>query len=118
MNQINQFMGIGTKLKKLRSKTKYSQQNIADLLGVDKNTYANWENELNDIKSEHIPKLAEIFDIEIQDLFHDRPSKIQINFNKQVNKDNSTNNSVVLVLPDKESVEKLVVLLEDRILKK
>mgnify|MGYP003610216771 FL=1 len=48
-------MSIGLKLKKLRSKTKYSQQDIANLLGVDKNTYANWESELNDIKSEHIP---------------------------------------------------------------
>ena len=88
-------MSVGTKIRRLRSKTNYSQQNMADLLGVDKNTYANWENESNDIKSEHIPKLAHIFQVEIQELFNDNPSRIEINFNKQVNKDQSINNSVV-----------------------
>ena len=111
-------MSVGTKIRRLRSKTNYSQQNMADLLGVDKNTYANWENESNDIKSEHISKLAHIFQVEIQELFNDNPSRIEINFNKQVNKDQSINNSVVLVLPDKESVDKLVQVLEDKIINK
>ncbi len=38
-------MGVGTNLKRLRSKTKLSQQEIADMLGLDRNTYTNWENE-------------------------------------------------------------------------
>jgi len=59
-------MEIGTNLRKLRSKTKYSQQDISDMLGVDRNTYANWEKESNDVKSEYIPKLAKIFDVEIK----------------------------------------------------
>ena len=108
-------MSVGENLKKLRSRTKYSQQNIADLLGVDKNTYANWENETNDIKSEHIPKLAKIFNVEIKDLFEKSIQKIEINFNKQVHADSSTNNSVVLVLPDKESVEKLIEVFKDKL---
>lgn len=107
-------MGIGTKLKRLRSETKYSQRDIADILGVDKNTYANWESEQNDIKSEHIPKLAEIFDVEIKDLFETR-NNFEINFNKQVHKGSSTNNSVVLVMPDKESVDKLIDILHQRL---
>lgn len=44
-------MGVGTNLKRLRSKTKFSQQEIADMLGLDRNTYTNWENETTDIKS-------------------------------------------------------------------
>jgi transcriptional regulator with XRE-family HTH domain len=32
-------MGVGTNLKRLRSKTKFSQQQIADMLGLDRNTY-------------------------------------------------------------------------------
>ena len=64
-------MGVGTNLKKLRSKTKLSQQEIADMLGLDRNTYTNWENEATDIKSQYIPKLAEIFQVKIQDLFED-----------------------------------------------
>ena len=107
-------MGVGVNLKRIRGKTKYSQRDIADLLGVDKNTYANWENEVTDVKSEFIPKLATIFDVEIKDLFESK-STIEINFNKQVHKGRSTNNSVVIVMPDKESVEKLVGVLKERL---
>ena len=107
-------MGVGVNLKKIRSKTKYSQRDMADLLGIDKNTYANWENEVTDVKSEFIPKLATIFDVEIKDLFETK-SNIEINFNKQVHKGSSINNSVVIVMPDKESVEKLVGVLKERL---
>ncbi|WBZ94270.1 helix-turn-helix transcriptional regulator [Chryseobacterium wangxinyae] len=62
----------------MRSKTKYSSQDIADLLEVDRNTYSNWENEATDIKSQYIPKLADIFNVKIQDLF-DTEQKFQIN---------------------------------------
>ncbi len=62
-------MGVGNNLKKLRSKTKFSQQEVADMLGLGRNTYTNWENESTDIKSNYIPKLAEIFQISILDLF-------------------------------------------------
>ncbi|MDQ0592204.1 transcriptional regulator with XRE-family HTH domain [Chryseobacterium ginsenosidimutans] len=64
-------MGVGTNLKRLRSKTKFSQQEIADMLGLDRNTYNNWENETTDIKSQFIPKLADIFEVSILDLFAD-----------------------------------------------
>ncbi|WP_396179640.1 helix-turn-helix domain-containing protein [Flavobacterium sp.] len=107
-------MGVGTNIKRLRSKTKLSQQDVADLVGVDKNTYANWENQTNDIKSEHIPKLAQIFHVEIKDLFDQSIPKIEININKQVSKDKSLNNSVVLVMPDKETVEKLIAVIRTR----
>ena len=107
-------MGVGVNLKRIRGKTKYSQRDIADLLGVDKNTYANWENEVTDVKSEFIPKLATIFDVEIKDLFESK-SSIEINFNKQVHKGRSTNNSDVIFMPDKESVEKLVGVLKERL---
>ena len=40
---------------------------------------------------------------------------IEINFNKQVHKGRSTNNSVVIVMPDKESVAKLVGVLKERL---
>jgi transcriptional regulator with XRE-family HTH domain len=111
----NKIMGVGINIRKLRNKTKYSQQNIADMLNVDKNTYANWESETNDIKSEHLPKLAEIFDVRIQDLFDKTIAQIEINFNKQINNDSTVNNSVVFVMPDKESVDKLVDILKERL---
>lgn len=108
-------MGVGLKIKKLRTKTKFSQTDVADIIGVDRNTYANWENETNDIKSEYIPKLAQIFDVEIKDLFEESNQKIEINQTNIDNKENSVNNSIVLVVPDKESVEKLVEVLKKNI---
>lgn len=43
-------MGVGTNLKRLRNKTKLSQQEIADKLNIDRATYINWENETFDVK--------------------------------------------------------------------
>ncbi len=81
----NKTMGVGTNLKRLRSKTKYSQQDIADQLNIDRVTYANWENEMFDVKSQYIPRLSEIFNVDIKDLFED-DQKIQI-INNIENKD-------------------------------
>jgi transcriptional regulator with XRE-family HTH domain len=107
-------MGVGYKIRKLRNKTKYSQSDIADFLGIDRNTYANWESEANDIKSEYIPKLAQIFDVEIKDLFEDSVQKIEINQTNSENKDSSIN-GLVFILSDKESIEKLVDVLKKNI---
>jgi DNA phosphorothioation-dependent restriction protein DptG len=61
-------MGVGTNLKRLAAKIKFSQQDIADQLNIDGVTYANWENETFDVKSQYIPKLSEIFKVDIKDL--------------------------------------------------
>lgn len=78
-------MGVGTNLKRLRSKTKFSQQDIADKLNIDRVTYANWESEMFDVKSQYIPKLAEIFEVELKELF-ENDQKIQVTNNIE-NKD-------------------------------
>ncbi len=101
-------MAASSILRKIREKTNHSQQSIADVLGIDKNTYANWESGKNDVKSKFIPKIAEEFGVEIKDLFQNKSSEINIIQKNTDNKDNSVNYSVVLILPDKESVDKLV----------
>lgn len=78
-------MSIGKNLRKMRVKKKLSQQEVADRLKIDRITYINWENEISDVKSQYIPKIAEIFDVEIQDLFNS-DKKIQITNNIE-NKD-------------------------------
>jgi transcriptional regulator with XRE-family HTH domain len=107
-------MGIGTNLRRLRSKTKFSQKDIASQLGIDRNTYANWESETNDVKSEYIPELAKVFNVEINELFREKPSEIIINQQNTDNKDNSIN-GIILLLTDKESVNKLVEILKNRL---
>lgn len=104
-------MSIGTNLRRLRAHTKLSQRDLADLLGIDKNTYANWENERTDIKSEFIPPLAKIFKVEISDLFREQSSNIAMSSNNIDSKENSLN-GIVLVLTDKESVNQLIEVLK------
>ncbi|SHE36037.1 helix-turn-helix transcriptional regulator [Chryseobacterium takakiae] len=98
-------MSIGNTLRKLRTKKNYSQQDVADFLEVDRRTYVNWENGENDIKSDFIPKIASFFDVEIKDLF-----------NEETNNE-SKDNSIVLIVPDKESVDKLIKVLKSNIQK-
>jgi transcriptional regulator with XRE-family HTH domain len=106
-------MGIGTNLKRLRNKTKYSNQDIADLLGIDRNTYANWESETTDIKSQYIPKLADIFNVKIQDLFDD-DRKVEISNNTFDNKDNSVG-LIIFNISDKAAIDNFNSKLEELI---
>ncbi len=101
-------MNIGYNLRKLRTKSKKSQQEVADLLEIDRRTYINWENEKNDIKSEYIPKIAKIFDVDMRELFQDSKSNIHIN---RENKD-SPINGILFVLTDKEDIERLTEILK------
>lgn len=78
----------------MRSKTKYSQQDIADILNIDRVTYSNWENEVTDVKSQYIPKLAEIFEVPIADLFNSE-QKFQIN--NFENKDSATGQQGIII---------------------
>ncbi|WP_048509211.1 helix-turn-helix domain-containing protein [Chryseobacterium sp. FH2] len=112
-------MGVGTNLKKLRNKTKLSQQEIADMLGLDRNTYTNWENEVTDIKSQYIPKLAEIFQVSILDLF-DGAQKNQFVNNSYDNKDSSVGQKdfqqgIILNITEPELARDLVSKLEELI---
>ena len=105
-------MSVTANLRKLRAKTKKSQQEIADILGVERKTYVNWENGQTDIKSEYIPKLAGIFNVEIQDLFKESGSSIKIHQENTDNKDTSIN-GIIFVVPDKNSVNQLVEVLKN-----
>ncbi|MDF2551727.1 MAG: family transcriptional regulator [Chryseobacterium sp.] len=106
-------MGIGTNLKRLRSKTKYSSKDIADLLEIDRNTYSNWENEATDVKSQYIPKLADIFNVKIQDLFDDE-QKFQIN--NFENRDSATGQQGIIInITDSETAKLLSSQLEELI---
>lgn len=114
-------MGVGTNLKRLRSKTKFSQQEVADMLGLDRNTYTNWENEVTDIKSQFIPKLAEIFQVKIQDLFED--GQKQTTYNNLENADLKDNaigqkdiqQGIIINITDSEAAKIISSQLEELI---
>ena len=58
-------MSIGDNLRVIRAKRGVSQLEAADFVGVDRKTYVSWEEDKADVKSSYIPKLAELFDVEI-----------------------------------------------------
>ncbi len=105
---------VSKNLKRIREKnSKLSQTDMANLLNVKQSTYCNWESGLNDIKSEYLPKIAELLNVDIKDLFENQVAKIEITQNNSDNKDNSIN-GLVFVLSDKESLESLVTVLKSR----
>lgn len=100
---------ISYNLKKIReSNTSLKQKDIAELLGVKQNTYSTWESGECDVKSEYLPKLAEIFGVKIEDFFKSKNDVIKIKQVNTDNKDNSVNNSVVVVVSDKDSVDRII----------
>lgn len=100
-------MKISQNLRKIRvNQTKLSQQEIADFLGVDRNTYANWEKGENDVKSEFIPKLAQVLGVGIEELFEGHQKAIQIMNNHYEGKDNSLLNGAVIIITNKQAVQK------------
>jgi transcriptional regulator with XRE-family HTH domain len=110
-------MGVGTNLKRLRSKTKFSQQEISDMLGVDRNTYNNWENETTDIKSQHIEKLAEIFGVSILDLFNDgqKGQFINNNYENGENGQKDIQQGVIINITNSEAAKIISSQLEELI---
>ena len=107
-NNVN----IGDNLRKIRNRKNISQQEIADFLDVDRKTYVSWENGMADIKCSYIPMLAEFLHVEINDLFREKSADIVINQQNSDNKDTSINNSIVLLLTDKESVNQLIEVMK------
>jgi DNA-binding XRE family transcriptional regulator len=106
---------ISHNLKRLREKnTNYDQTQMAILLGVKQNTYSTWESGEVDVKSEYVPKIAELLNVEIKDLFETKSNRLSIKQTITDNKDNSVN-GLVFVLTDEKSVQELVKVLKKNI---
>ena len=100
-------MGIGKNLIKLRESKKLKQQEVADYIGVERKTYMSWETEKSGVSSEIIPKLAELFKVEINELFRNNVSEIVTIQNNTDNNDTSAN-CAIIILNDKEAINELV----------
>jgi len=107
-------MSIGDNLRVLRNKQNFSQQEVADYLGVDRKTYVSWESGTADIKSSYIPKLADLMQVEINDLFRKKTCSVKITQQNTDDKNTPSNNNIVLLLTDKEAVDQLVEIIKKR----
>lgn len=62
-----------TKLKDYRKRTGYSQEEFADLIGVNRGTYRNWEQGVRDFSLEKAVDFADIFGCTLDQLFGRTP---------------------------------------------
>ncbi len=59
---------IGIRIKELRKRNSFTQEQLAELIGTDQRTLSAIECGIN-FPSKHIDKLAKAFNVEIKDLF-------------------------------------------------
>lgn len=64
-------MKIGEKLKYLRKQKKLTQNELAKLINIGQSTYAHWEKDERIPRKENFEKLAELYEIEVSELFED-----------------------------------------------
>ena len=62
---------LSKNLIKYRKLNKKSQKEVSDLLGIEQATYSKWESGAS-VKSDFIPKIASLFEIEISELFKEK----------------------------------------------
>jgi DNA-binding XRE family transcriptional regulator len=105
-------MKVSTNLKRLRQeKTHYSQQDVADQLGIKQSTYCNWESGKSDMGSDYLPQIAQLFGISISDLYGKSSENLMV-INQSKNKDNAQGHGIVLNISDEKTGEKLVELIK------
>lgn len=61
------------KLKELRKRKKLSQEKLADVLGVSKQSVYKWERGINKPDTENLKKMANLFNMRVDDLLNDEP---------------------------------------------
>ena len=59
-------------LKRIRNTAGYTQQNIADLLGVDRSTYSYYETGKTEPNIRQLKKIARLYDLPLDDLVNCR----------------------------------------------
>lgn len=62
-------MELGNKIKQLRTQYGYTQEGLADKLGVTAQAVSKWENNVTTPDISLLPKLSEVFGVTIDDLF-------------------------------------------------
>lgn len=56
---------LGTKLTKLRKSKSYSQQDVADLLGISQPAYHKWETDITQPDLESLIKVSRVYEVDL-----------------------------------------------------
>jgi transcriptional regulator with XRE-family HTH domain len=102
------MISLGTKLRNFRLAKEFSQKKVADILDIKQPTYSNWEKDSTSPSAEYLTKLAEIFDIPVQDFFSQANYLVQ----NQENKDEATGFNVGVT---EQMLEKILAPLHETI---
>jgi len=62
------MLDIGTTLRRYRDKYDYTQQYVADVIGISRVAYRKWENNEVDFSLSQLNKIAEVYDIPIHEI--------------------------------------------------
>ena len=87
-------MEIGHKLKKLRERSKYSQEDIAEFIGVSQKTWCNIESNSSRIGLARLLKFSELMGYDILELFVDLDI-VSIDAIRNIQKDTDNDNELV-----------------------
>ena len=71
-------MILSDKLQQYRKLNKYSQEKLAELLGVSRQAVTKWENGVSAPSTENLIKLSAIYKIPLDDLINDRPEVTKV----------------------------------------
>lgn len=71
-------MDISERLQDLRKKSKYSQEEVADILGISRQAVSKWESGQGKPEIENIIKLADIYNVSTDFLLLGKDSKMAI----------------------------------------
>ena len=108
-------MALGKKLYTLRNERNIKQEQVAYELEISQSTYSDWENDVSFPKKNNLKKLAEYYNVRIDELL-DELYNINVK-NKEnaialINSPNSKINSTQAIIKISDSLEKLTLLLE------
>ena len=74
-------MGFKEKIKECREKAGLTQEELAEKMGVQRNTVWRWENERANLRAENIQKLSSIFNVAPVDLIDDDTTELKLSSN-------------------------------------
>ena len=74
-------MTLPDKLQQYRKLSKYSQEKLAELLGVSRQAVTKWENGKSAPSTENLIKLTTIYKIALDDLINDSPEVTKVDLN-------------------------------------
>lgn len=60
---------ITAKIKAFRNLRGYSQEKMAELLGIEQTTYSNWENQKVDLTLKNIQRIADVLEIDVREIW-------------------------------------------------